>query len=330
MFSAQLFRIFGQEPSEDGVPRFDWRAMVKLADRPALDAVLARGPEATENGRLGFRIVRPNGIERHLAAQLFAVEQGVAAVVEDATDRLVLKQMQEEFLSMAAHELRTPLTAIVAPLQMVLHGMVDPTSSAAQDMLALALRSAERLARHVDASQLLARLQRGQAPSRLGHCDARDVVDGALETVSQQLHDTQVTLEVLNSGVPLPLRADRDQLQQVVEQLVLNAVAASPRGGSVCVRVQGTGDVTRIEVLDRGHGVPPALREAIFEPFRQADMSSTRRMPGLGLGLSIARRLVEQQAGRLLLEDRAGGGSAFVVELPRAEGASTPLYRGGA
>jgi signal transduction histidine kinase len=126
-----------------------------------------------------------------------------------------------------------------------------------------------------------------------------------------------VTLRV--DGTSAVVRADEMRFAQIISNLVVNAIEFSPEGGEVRVSVRPEGSAVLVAVADEGIGIDPALHDEIFEPFRQADQSSTRRVGGSGLGLAIVRLAVAQHGGSIDVDSTPGEGSVFTVRLPRAD-----------
>jgi CheY-like chemotaxis protein len=147
--------------------------------------------------------------------------------------------------------------------------------------------------------------------------DLAQIMEAALDVIqpTAAAKDIHVSADLVR---PAPMRGDPDRLQQIMWNLLANAVKFTPRGGRVSVSLGEEGDTYRVEVRDSGPGIPQDFLPHIFEPFRQADGSMTRTHGGLGLGLAIARHLTELSGGRIEAHsDAAGAGARFVVSLPR-------------
>src|SRR6266850_938399 len=259
--------------------------------------------EPKEGVRTEMRLVSRRGGE--IPAQLFSRASvppggGPAAystVIRDLTElktteeekrQLILREQasraaaeaKDEFLAVVSHELRTPLTAIL--------------------LWAKLLRS-------------------GRLRLEIRETDVVPLIQGAIDTVRPAADLKGVHLETdLNPRLG-NVRIDPDRVRQVVWNLVHNAVKFTPAGGHVTVALQRTREVLRIEVKDTGQGIPREFLPHVFERFRQADISPTRTHGGLGLGLAIARQLVELHGGRIRVESAGEGkGATFTVELPAA------------
>jgi PAS domain S-box-containing protein len=232
---------------------------------------------------------------------------------------------KDEFLATLSHELRTPLTAM---LGWVL-GLRSGRLTAAQ--VERALESIERNTRHQ--AQLIndlldgSRIAAGKLALDRRPVDLRSIVDSAVDIVRRDADAKGLGLTIHPVGDELPVLGDPVRLQQVALNLLSNAVKFTPNGGRVEVRLAREGASARIVVADTGQGIEPAELPHVFETFRQADGTSTRRHGGLGLGLAIVRHLVELHGGSVAARsDGRDRGATFAVTLPvlpvRVPGAS--------
>lgn len=215
------------------------------------------------------------------------------------------------FVGAVAHDLKNPLAALkVAVLRPARPG--DP--EAQERRTALARRQIERMERMLGDFLELSRLEAGRLELRVEEVD----VAGVARDVAELFEGTSPRhrLEVSTPPEPVRARADRQRLEQILDNLVSNAIKYSPEGGPVELRVRRADGTAVVEVVDRGIGVAPADRERIFEPFRRLDAGAAT--PGMGLGLAVTRRLVERQGGHIAVESEPGRGSTFRVELPVA------------
>ena len=148
--------------------------------------------------------------------------------------------------------------------------------------------------------------------------DVAEVVVAAAEALGPLAAQAGVTVAI--AAEPAVASVDPQRIEQVVTNLVGNAIDFSPAGGTVAVAVRPDGSDVVLVVRDEGPGIAPALHEAIFEPFRQADQSTTRTVGGTGLGLSIVRLAVEQHGGSVAVDSTPGQGATFTVRLPGGDG----------
>lgn len=276
---------------------------------------------------------------RTIAASLVAAAERQQLYLDEQRARVEaenVSQMKDEFLATLSHELRTPLNAMLGWSQLLLQGHRDGA------MLRRGLETIERNARAqsqliedmLDMSRLLAGKVRIDAAS----IQPQDFVNAALETARPAAMARGVGLNASVDHGAGPVRGDMARMQQVLSNLLSNAIKFTEPGGAVTVtlRMEGkAGDngepgdrVVAIDVADTGAGIAPEFLPYVFDRFRQADSSSARRHGGLGLGLAIARQLVELQGGTISVASRgAGHGATFTLHLPLAAPGALPLVR---
>jgi PAS domain S-box-containing protein len=272
--------------------------------------------------------VRKDGSIFPVACSLapFAQGEGAGAVLEfrNITDELAAQKSLEdasrrkdEFLATLSHELRTPMTAVLGWAKMLALGLPEEDARAA---VAAIVTSAEVQAQLIDDVLDVSRVVAGKMTFTPVPVEVGPVVQAAMTTI----HPAAIAkgIEVLSSVPPrLPrVLGDEGRLQQIVWNLLSNAVKFTPRDGTITVRVARAGAVLRITVQDTGRGIEPDYLPHVFEPFTQEDASMTRAHEGIGLGLSIARSLVELHGGRIrVASEGSGRGATFIVELPVLE-----------
>ena len=248
--------------------------------------------------------------------KLFLIEQQARLDAENVS------QMKDEFLATLSHELRTPLNAMLGWSQLLLQGTRDEAA------LKRGLGTIERNARAqslliedmLDMSRLLAgKVRVDCAPIR-----PQDFVGAALDTTRPAALARDVSLVMQGGGDVGPVDGDSGRMQQVMVNLLSNAIKFSEPGGTVTVTLRALDGSSVIEVHDTGAGIAPAFLPFVFDRFRQADASSARRHGGLGLGLAIARQLVELQGGTLCVTSPGEGqGATFSLRMPLAVKSAT-------
>jgi PAS domain S-box-containing protein len=228
-----------------------------------------------------------------------------------------VNRTKDEFLATLSHELRTPLTPIIGWTHMIRSGRMD--DAATTQGLDVIEKNAQALSRLIndllDMSSILSNKMRiERAPVELS-----SVVRAAVETVEPRAASRGVLLEVSydDGGAGVRLNGDRTRLVQVFWNLLDNAVKFSPEGGRVRVRVETNDGTASVCIEDEGEGIEPEFLPHIFERFRQADMGTTRRHGGLGIGLALVKSFVEAHAGRVEVESAGEGrGCSFRVTFP--------------
>jgi signal transduction histidine kinase/ActR/RegA family two-component response regulator len=246
-----------------------------------------------------------------LAERKILLERERAARAE--AERLNL--MKDEFLAILSHELRTPLNAILGWTQLLKRG--GRTEGDVRRGLDTIERNARAQARLVEELLDMSRITSGTIALDRVEVPVGEVVLGVLEAF-RPTADTKGILLSTDPGVmDGVVIADAARLQQIVWNLVSNAVKFTPAGGSVVVSVRRTGGAVELRVTDTGRGIPSAFLPFVFERFRQEDSSTTRTFGGLGLGLAIVKELAELHGGRVAAESGGeGAGSSFIVTLP--------------
>ncbi|HEV8344935.1 MAG TPA: ATP-binding protein [Vicinamibacterales bacterium] len=242
--------------------------------------------------------------------ELLERERAARAAAEEAN------RLKDQFLATVSHELRTPLNAILGWADILRrNGALD---DARRDRGYQAIYdSARRQARLIDELLDVARIMSGKLELEPTSVDVRAIVRSALEVVQPLADKNRVQVSVQGEASSGVIRGDGARLQQILWNLLTNAVKFTPAGGRVHVALVRTATMLEISVTDTGCGIPREFLPFVFEPFRQADGSTTRRHGGLGLGLSIVKHLVDAHGGTVSVESGGDGrGATFTVRLP--------------
>jgi signal transduction histidine kinase len=247
----------------------------------------------------------------------------LARVREEATrreqkarlDAEAANRAKDEFIAMISHELRTPLGAILIWAQLLRAEELDAAATARA--VGMIERSTKTLAQLIDDLLDVSRIIAGKLIFEARPVDLRFVVEAALDAAQPAAQSKGVAVErAIEAGVP-PISGDAGRLQQVVGNLLANAIKFTPEGGRVEAALERSGGRAQIRVRDTGSGINAEFLPFIFERFRQADSTSTRKQKGLGLGLAIARHIVEMHGGSIEAASAGEGeGSTFTVTLP--------------
>jgi len=316
-------RIYGYAPDEVvGRPI----SVLIPADRAdELPAILSRIARGERIDHYLTKRVRKDGVVLDISVTISPVQDatgkivGASAIARDVTaqqyETKEALRIREEFISVAAHELRTPLTTMFARLELVQRRLarneLDP-AIVLRD-LTLVRQAADRLKVLIDRLLDISRIRSGQLQVERSSIDIAPMI----ESVALMISETSARqITVLAPDPPESYRMDVDglRIEEVVVNLIDNAVKYSPKDTPVDVELRSTPDAIRIAVRDRGPGIEIADRTRIFEPFHR---SSSSGVPGVGLGLHIAKQIVELHGGALNVETPADGGSRFVVTIPR-------------
>jgi len=238
-------------------------------------------------------------------------------LVRDITDRKRIERMKSELVSIVSHELRTPLTSISGALGLIVGGALGETAPNMRQMLSIAHQNSLRLGRLVDDLLDMDKLVAGKMTLDLRALAVPAQLQQAIAANQGYAAKHDVTL-VLQQAPDVQLVADDDRLQQVLANLISNAVKFSPPGGSVSLGSECRGAWVRIWVRDQGPGIAPEFHTRIFQKFSQADSSDSRQKDGTGLGLAISKELIEHMHGRIGFDSEPGEGACFWCELPIA------------
>jgi signal transduction histidine kinase len=237
----------------------------------------------------------------------------VARAAAEAANR-----SKDEFLAMVSHELRSPLTAILGYTRMLRYGPADRNEI--DKCTTVIERNATTQLQIIEDLLDSARIITGKLQIELESIDLVPVLEAALDTVRPTAEAKGITLGANFRPEPEETLGDSTRLQQVVWNLLANAIKFTPTGGRVELRMQSESDHVRITVTDTGKGIDVGFLPFIFDRFRQADPSSARRVGGLGLGLSLVKHLVELHGGTIAAaSEGVGRGSTFTVMLPRRQ-----------
>jgi len=233
-------------------------------------------------------------------------------------------RLKDEFLAIVSHELRTPLNSILGWSDMLRRGRLE--DSRRERALQSIYDSARRQAQLIDDLLDVSRIMSGKLRLDLTACDLRDIVNDAVQAAQLTAEAKGVALTVTADSWLGFIQGDGARVQQVISNLLSNAVKFTPAGGAVTVALKRKSEAVEVVVRDTGQGIPPEFLPSVFEPFRQADGSTTRTHGGLGLGLSIVKHLVEAHNGTIIAEsDGPGRGATFTIRFPADPSAmSTP------
>jgi len=254
---------------------------------------------------------------------------GASKIARDITERVRLaaenerlyeiareaNRMKDEFLAVLSHELRTPLNSIVGYARLLRGGVIS------EDKAARGLETLERnatwLSQIIEDVLDVSRIVSGKIRLDVQPVELPLIVDNAVSTVQPAAEAKNVRLQTVIDPNVGPVSGDPDRLQQVVWNLVSNAVKFTPKGGRIQVRLERVNSHIEIIVSDTGVGITPEFLPYVFDRFRQAESGTTRKTGGLGLGLAIVRHIVEMHGGTVLATSAGEGlGATFTVRLP--------------
>ncbi len=251
---------------------------------------------------------------------------GIVAVLRDFTHEAELEKMKNTFVAIVSHELRTPLNAILGYAEMLKESVYGSLNEKQQGASIRIMTNTQRLLTIVSDLLDQAQIEAGRLKIQMVPCRPADLVDNLHSVMDKIASDKGLELITeLESSMPPIVLGDPQRLQQILVNLVNNAVKFTEKG-HINVRVYNFNkDNWRIQVMDTGNGIPDDAKDYIFESFRQVEGTSTRQHGGVGLGLSIIKQLVELMNGNIEVESEPGKGSIFTVTLPLILQAGTSI-----
>jgi PAS domain S-box-containing protein len=333
VWSEELYAIAGLPPRSKVDLSTIW-SMVHPTDRAAVGEAYRRAQDPAGDGdfTLEFRIVRPRtGETRWVAMRSRTMFEQVGAtrrpvrntgVVLDITARKRAEEhlrddarRKDEFLAMLAHELRNPLAPIRSAVEVLGTGRPDAALvSRCRDVID---RQVTQMARLLDDLLELTRLARGRVNLQREVVSLGEVLELAMETARPMIEQRRHHLELVADQTPLRLLADKSRLTQVFANLLNNAAKYSHDGGRIRMTVTPMPGAVEVGIADEGIGIPPEMLDSVFELFVQASQARAHAPGGLGVGLSLARRLVDMHGGSIRVHSAGPGqGSEFIVRLP--------------
>jgi PAS domain S-box-containing protein len=297
---------------------YGMEAVFEVADRVVQTSMApVEGPGGAHKGVVAIlrdvtALVRTETERERLLADLQVRSQQL----EEAAKRLQeMDRLKSQFIANMSHELRTPLNAIIGFSGVMLKGIDGPLTDPQREDMETIFRGGKHLLGLINSVLDISQIWAGKMHLKLGDVDLPELVKDAVSITTALIEDRSIELvQMLEPDLPV-IRADKTRVRQVLLNLLTNAVRYTEQG-RVAVSVSRDDGYVVVSVADTGIGIPLEYRETIFEEFGRVDASTTRKVDGLGLGLSISRRLVELHGGRIWLESEVGIGSVFHFSLP--------------
>lgn len=244
---------------------------------------------------------------------------GVVAILSDITEVKNIERMKSSFVAMASHELRTPLTAIKGFSSTLLEGVDDDMYSKddQKEFLGIVVSECDRLRRLIDDLLNTSRIEAGESlKPNYSEINVSDLLEKVAKVQQQATHKHQIKLDIQNQLPPVMV-GDQDKLDQILTNLMNNAIKYSPEGGDVIIHATNEGDSLLIGVEDQGLGIPKDHLTKVFERFHRVNNEDNRKIYGTGLGLFLVKHLVEQvHFGKIWVDSELGVGSTFWFRIP--------------
>ncbi len=289
-------------------------AIASRAMRP-IASLTATAREITDTRDPSRKMPQPR-VDDEIGELARTLEQMLRSLDAARAEREGAMQKQREFVADASHELRTPLTSVLANLELLQASLRAPDQAEDREMIDSALRSSRRMSRLVGDLLLLARADTGRFGERR-RCDFAEIAGNAAAEVAPVMGERELSID---NGYPIFVEGNPDELHRMVVNLLDNAAHHTQPGSHIELRLRSSGDTALLEVADDGPGIPPELREQIFDRFvRGAGPADVAAGPGTGLGLAIVRAVASSHGGRVEAAESALGGALFRVQLPLAQ-----------
>ena len=291
---------------------------------PDIEAIIITGYGSLDTAIEGLRLGAFDYISKPFDVNhiLSLVRRGL----ERRNAKARLRQVKSDFLSNVSHELRTPLSVVVGFVYLLLNQVIGKLSEEQQKILETVYRNSEELLELIDNVLWMTSLNAGDSSANIEQFDARDIVNETVKRYEKGIQDKGLTVnvEIAESGVAIV--SDRSKVERVFQNVFNNAVKFTSEG-SVTVRVQPSSGRSSVvfEVTDTGTGIEENKIDTIFEPFHQADNSSIRSFSGLGLGLTVARRMAEIIGGKLEISSTPNVGTRVLMSFPAQAAGATAV-----
>jgi len=307
--------------------------MVLLTGHGSIDSAL----EAMKRGASDY-LTKPINLDEMMLRlrkvmeerQRFISLKDYAAELERANQELrKIDEMKSEFVSVASHELRTPLSAIKNAVQLMLQGRTGKINENQAKFLSLAERNINRLTSILNSLLDLSRIESGKISIKFEELDLRSSIEFILSSLKSQADGKSIQLKMETPGELPSVYGDREKIEQILTNLVGNAIKFTPEGGEISVSAKPFKEeehMVAISVRDSGIGIPGDQLDRIFEKFHQVEDSLRRSVTGTGLGLAITKGLVEAHHGRIWVESEIGKGSTFTFTLPMSKGEKRDIH----
>ncbi|HEV2067879.1 MAG TPA: ATP-binding protein, partial [Thermomicrobiales bacterium] len=281
------------------------------------------------NGESQSQAAVEHGLNRRTLLTTAQVIEGVherlgMVVLRDVSELRRLESVRREFVANVSHELRTPLTSIRALVETLEAGAIED-EAISMDFLGRIVGEVDRLTELVEDLLDLARLEAGRTRLRYERVDPVELVRTGAERLRPQVERARLTLTMSHGDDLRKIDVDRTRIEQVLINLVHNAIKFTPSGGEIQVDVRQEAGRTRIRVADTGVGIAEDEQLRLFERFYKSDKA--RNTGGTGLGLAIAKHIVQSHGGEISVESVVGEGATFTVSLPDRKGGRKRIRR---
>lgn len=303
--------------------RHEYDDYIKKHIAASTDKMVGFGLEVTGQRKDGSRFPMELGIGNMLpdSRRLFI------GIVRDISERREVGRMKNQFMSSVSHELRTPLTSVLGSLALLAEGVGGDLSERGKALLNIAHNNVARLVRLINDILDIDDIHSGRLKLEFRATDLATLVERVVDNSHAPASAASVSLVLRKDMTPAFVYGDAERLVQCLNHLLSNALKFSPRHSTVEVSLARQDSGIRVAVTDQGPGVPEAFRNRLFQPFSQAESTDSDFRGGAGLGLSIARAIIQQHSGTIGYESVAGRGACFYFDLPELQASSEQQHK---
>ena len=328
---AQAFEMLKQYPVDlitldlkmPGFSGINVLEKVKQHD-PDIEAIIITGYGSLDTAIEGLRLGAFDYISKPFDVNhiLSLVRRGL----ERRTAKARLRQVKTDFLSNVSHELRTPLSVVVGFVYLLLNQVIGKLSDEQQKILETVYKNSEELLELIDNVLWMTSLNAGDSTANIEKFDAREIVNESVKRYEKMIGEKGLKLNLQMTDGDLSIVSDRAKVERIFQNVFNNSVKFTSQG-EVGVKVRPSADrsCVEIEITDTGVGIEENKIDTIFEPFHQADNSVQRAFSGLGLGLTVARRMAELVGGTLRISSRPNVGTQVVMNFPSQAESAAPI-----
>ncbi|RST58536.1 PAS domain-containing protein [Siminovitchia terrae] len=300
---------------------FTGKQHVEIVKNAGLSRLIARCLNEQTEIRDEIQFYYPNEriLDAHLAPYVGENGElkGIVAVLHDITDIRRLEKMRSEFIANVSHELKTPITSVKGFTETLLDGAMED-KEALHHFLGIIHKESERLHRMINDILHLSKIEQHMIPLEVENVNVAEVVDRVADTVRKDVEKKGLELH-LPVERECWVKGEKDRIQQIILNLVSNAVSYTPAGGRITVSLADIEDEVAISVKDTGIGIAKKDLPRLFERFYRVDKGRARNSGGTGLGLAIVKHLVESHQGKIEVKSEEGRGTEFIVTLPKQQ-----------
>ena len=298
------------------------KSLVEISRHPDLLAAFSELGKADVNELVRDIVIQSNNstlLTHWVHLEVDGVRQGIVAVFHDISDLKKMENMRRDFVANVSHELRTPVTIIKGYAETLLEGALESDPAHAKRFVEIISSHSERLTSLINDILTLSSLETKEALIELNPLDVSGTVSKACMLLQERAAQKNISIinEVVGGALPRVI-ADQGRLEQVMVNLLENAIKYTPDGGTVRLSTEDSGEFVRVIVADTGIGIPLKDQPRIFERFYRVDEARTREQGGTGLGLAIVKHIVQLHGGSVSVTSGQGKGSIFSFSLMKA------------